>query len=137
MLKHIYFLHPDTIFHDEQTDIPNSVYCGLYEVTQDQISFGHLAKPGEPIQIDEGKKTRYLAENPPSLTPRQARLALNHFGLRESVETAIASADQNTKDEWEFANEILRNWQALIDMSTVIGITSEQLDELFRYGAKL
>lgn len=74
---------------------------------------------------------------PQSLTPRQARLALNHFNLRQAVETAIANADQNTKDEWEFANEIRRDWATLTAMVTLLGLTSSQIDDLFIYGANL
>jgi hypothetical protein len=132
MLKHVYFQHPNTLFYDEQTDIANSVYCGLYDVTREQILFGHVAKPGEAIQIDQGKK----AANPQTLTPRQARLALNHFGMRDAVEQAV-SGNINFKDEWEFANEVDRNWSTLVTLSEQIGITSEQLDELFRYGSRL
>lgn len=68
---------------------------------------------------------------PLSITPRQARLILNQYNLREQVETAIANADQNTKDEWEFATEIKRNWESLNLIASSIGITSEQLDQMF------
>jgi hypothetical protein len=143
MLKHVYFNHPDTVFLDEQNG--EGVYCGLYDVTEEEILFGHVAKFGEAIQIDQGKKQIALAEKqrieamavPKSLTPRQARLALNHFELRQIVEDAVAEADQNVKDEWEFANEILRTWETLVVLAQAINITEEQLDDLFRYGAKL
>ena len=137
MLKHVYFEHPDTVFLDEQNG--SGVYCGLYDVTQEQIDFGHVAKPGEGIQIDQGKKAAWLRDNPPpmTMTPRQARLALNHFGLRETVEAGIAGADQNTKDEWEFANEVVRDWPPLIAMAESLGMTNKQLDDIFIYGKDL
>lgn len=130
MKKFVYFDHPNTLFLDEQNG--TGVYCGLYDVTPEQIRYGHCARPGNPIDIDEGKKNK----NPRTLTPRQARLALNHFGLREIVEQTV-SGNLNFKDEWEYANEIDRDWTTLTALSSQIGITDEQLDELFRYGAKL
>lgn len=73
----------------------------------------------------------------PELTPRQVRLALNAAGLRTAVEAAVAVADQNTKDMWEFSSVFKRDDAVLIAMATALGITSTQLDELFIAGAKL
>jgi hypothetical protein len=92
---------------------------------------------GTMITIDPIKKAEIDLANIKPITPRQARLALNHFDLRDSVEAAILNADQNTKDEWEFANEIRRDWPALTQLAFAIGITESQLDELFIYGATL
>ena len=38
-------------------------------------------------------------------SPWQIRKALNHFGIRDQIEAHIASADQDTKDAWEWATE--------------------------------
>jgi hypothetical protein len=74
---------------------------------------------------------------PYSITPRQARLALNFYDLRSSVDAAMLMASQNIKDEWAFANEIRRDWPALQVLAASLGITNTQLDELFIYGATL
>jgi hypothetical protein len=68
---------------------------------------------------------------PESVTPRQIRRALTAFGLRATVEAAIAGADQATRDDWEFALEIRRDWPALTAMATQMNLTSEQVDALF------
>lgn len=92
---------------------------------------------GEAVFDDEQMEADSLPKVPLSITPRQARLALNHFELRETVEDAIAEADQNIKDEWEFANEIRRDWPALIQLASSVGITVSQLDDLFIYAREL
>lgn len=75
---------------------------------------------------------------PPKVTqvsPRQFRLALNQAGLRQTVETAVASADQDTKDTWEFATQVDRGDPALNAMAASLGITDAQLDDLFTLAA--
>ena len=68
---------------------------------------------------------------PSTITPRQARLILNQYNLRKAVETAIANSSQDVKDEWDYATAIQRSWPTLISLAQQIGITSEQLDQMF------
>lgn len=68
---------------------------------------------------------------PESVTPRQIRWALNASGLRAMVEGAIASSDQNTKDAWEFSNEVRRDNPLLTGLAAGLGMTKGQLDDLF------
>ncbi len=72
-----------------------------------------------------------VAPVPESVSPRQIRRALNAAGLRSSVEVAIAAAAQDVKDDWEFALEVRRDWPALNAMAASLGMTSQQVDELF------
>ncbi len=72
---------------------------------------------------------------PDVVTPRQIRWALNAASLRATVEGAIAGADQNTKDAWEFSNEVRRDNPLLNGLAAALGMSSEQLDELFRLAA--
>jgi len=74
---------------------------------------------------------------PQVITPWQLRKALNQFGLRAAVEAAVAQADQNTKDGWEFATEFRRDDAMLNAMAGALGMTSEQLDDLFHLAATL
>jgi hypothetical protein len=74
---------------------------------------------------------------PVSVTPRQIRRALTAAGLRATVEAAVASADQATQDDWEFALEVRRDWPALNAMATQMNLTAEQVDNLFRAAANL
>lgn len=66
-----------------------------------------------------------------SVTPWQFRKALNTIGLRSAVELAIASADQETKDGYEFATEVRRLGPLVISMAAVIGKSQDDMDSFF------
>jgi hypothetical protein len=69
---------------------------------------------------------------------RQARLALLQSGLLSLVDAAIASGtDEAMKIEWEYATTVERNWSSLITLTTDMGMTSEQLDDLFLLASTL
>jgi hypothetical protein len=139
-----YFVYPDEQYDDE--DVIGTEERNTGKTVLDMEGNPMIGGDGLPLREAETwvqLRAEYTIEVsdyvyvPQVITGRQARLALNHFSLRDAVEAAIASADQNTKDEWEYANEIRRDWASLIAMATAIGITSEQLDELFIYGGGL
>lgn len=84
---------------------------------------------------------------PPVLvaTPRQIRLALNQFGLRQAVEDYVAAADQNVKDNWEWATEFRRD-KPMIEaciaaLAPTLGKTEEEAelltDQLFELAVTL
>jgi len=72
---------------------------------------------------------------PEAVTPLQIRRALNTAGLRATVEAAVQSADQDVKDAWDFALEVRRDNALLTGMAAQLGMTSEQIDDLFRLAA--
>lgn len=72
---------------------------------------------------------------PESVTPRQIRRVLNAHGLRAAVEAAVAAAPQDVRDEWEYALEIRRDYPLMTAMAAQLGLTDEQLDDLFRAAA--
>jgi len=75
---------------------------------------------------------------PQVISMRQARLALLQANLLATVETAIqASTDEAMKIEWEYATEVRRDWTSLIDLSEALGMTSQQMDELFLLASTL
>jgi len=79
---------------------------------------------------------------PMQVTMRQARLVLLQAGLLDDVELAINNiADETIKRaiqiEWEYAQDIKRDWQALIMVTQQMGMTDEQLDNLFIEASKL
>ncbi len=74
---------------------------------------------------------------PERVTPRQIRLALNQLQLRQTVEQAVSSGSQDLKDWWEYALDIERNNALVIGMAGQIGITQQQLDDLFRLASTL
>lgn len=65
-------------------------------------------------------------------SPLQGRLALRQAGLLASVEAAIVAADDVTKDAFEYAVEWRRNSAMMQTLASTIGVTAEQMDDLFR-----
>jgi hypothetical protein len=74
---------------------------------------------------------------PASITPRQFRLALNATGLRAAVDAAVAAADQDTRDTYEYATEFRRSDPVLLAMAAALGKTEAEIDALFALGATL
>ena len=90
------------------------------------LAEGNVPDPSDPV-----------VAHPLSVSPRQIRQALTAAGLRTSVEDAIASADQDTKDWYEFATAFEENHPAVIGLAAVLGITPEQINALFVLAASL
>lgn len=72
-----------------------------------------------------------LVTVPQSVSPRQIRRALNNAGLLAMVEVAVAAADKATQIDWEFGLEVRRDWPVLNSMAVSLGMTSDQVDQLF------
>jgi len=62
---------------------------------------------------------------------RQARLALLQAGLLTSVEEAVAAGDEAGKITWEYATEVRRDDPLVTKLSAALGLTEQQLDDLF------
>lgn len=69
---------------------------------------------------------------PTVVTPRQIRRALIVAGLRDAVEQILSKADQSSRDDWEYATEVRRDWPLVVQMGAALGKTSEEIDEIFR-----
>ena len=68
---------------------------------------------------------------PQSVTPYQARRALNAVGLREAAEAAIAGANQDVRDAWDYALVIERNSPFIAAVGGSLGLTEHAVDQLF------
>ena len=75
-------------------------------------------------------------EVPQEITPLQSKLQLLEIGLLDEVE-AIVSADRKVQLYWEYASVIERDNEILLMMATSLGMTEEQLDDLFIKANKL
>jgi len=91
------------------------------------------------IKINFSGQVDLIPQNPvpQTVSPRQIRLALNQLGLRATVEQAVASGSQDLRDWWEYALDIERNNALVIGMAGQLGITEQQLDDLFRLASTL
>ena len=72
----------------------------------------------------------------PRVTPFQLRRALNEANLRDEVEAVIDSADQDTKDGWEYATYYERDNPLLLALVPALGVTTEEIDEIFLRAAE-
>lgn len=72
---------------------------------------------------------------------RQARLALNAQGLLVNVDAAIAGMSEpdrtNISIEWEYAAVVDRNSPWMAGMAVALGLTDEQMDDLFKLALTL
>lgn len=74
---------------------------------------------------------------PYSVTPRQARLALLNIGKLADVDTAVAASTEANKITWEYAVEITRDDPLIAFFGAELGLTSDQIDDLFRAASVL
>ena len=73
---------------------------------------------------------------PKLVTMRQAKLALLQVGMLDAVDAAIASISDDTERktaqiEWEYAQEVERDWPTMLAVTSAMGMTEAQVDELF------
>lgn len=76
---------------------------------------------------------------PASVTNFQARAALLAAGLFGQVDAAIKAQPQDSPayQAWEYANDVTRNGTLVNSMAETLGLTSAQLDDLFRQAATI
>jgi hypothetical protein len=78
---------------------------------------------------------------PISITPRQGMLMLSRAGLLASVNAAIDAIEgqpgEEARIDFERANEWRRDWPLINALASGIGLTSEQIDQMFITAALL
>ncbi len=98
---------------------------------------------GETLTVaigEEGKASETFLEKPPvpaSVTPLQIRKALRHVGLKEAVDAMLANVPEEVAEEWEYATAIDRHNSTLLAAARGLGMSDEQVDDLFRLAASL
>lgn len=89
----------------------------------------------EPTEDDsEAPAVDYV---PPSVTARQCRLVLASQGLLSSVEAAVAASPESVQIEWQFAANVNRDSLLVSSLGESLGLSPEQLDDLFKLAATL
>ena len=137
--------NPDFISYDEW--MKETVVTTAYEeavvdtdgnvVTPEVLEVTELVREYTPVVVD-GVAYALEITLPSVVTMRQARLALLQSDLLATVETAITTGtDEAMKIEWEYATEIKRDWNSLVALTTALGMTSAELDDLFQLASTL
>ncbi len=106
---------------DKLATLENGVYTIKYRVL-----------PKTEVEIVEYRKSQV----PQSITPLQSKLQLLKLGLLDEVE-ALVTGDRTAQLYWEYASVIERDNAVLLLMANSIGLTSEQVDEMFIAASKL
>jgi hypothetical protein len=136
-------------------------YVGAVEAETDPLEPGRLLIPRGAVTVPppsapEGQIARWFGGSwllvpvpeelvPPSPTPKtlqqlreemvcsafQARAALLQFGKLAEVESAVALAGPDVQLAWEYAIEWRRTSPTIMALAPIVGITEEQLDQLF------
>ena len=74
---------------------------------------------------------------PASITPLQARRALRAADLLDAVNGWIATQPDDAQEAWEYCIEVRRDSPLIAGAQEGLGLTDEQVDDLFRAGAAL
>ncbi len=72
---------------------------------------------------------------PEEVTDLQIRKALSAAGMRDAVEALVAASNIEVRDEWERRLVFRRNNALLNTKAGQLGLTSEDVDNLFRAAA--
>jgi hypothetical protein len=106
-----------------------------------KVNVNGVERDATPEEVAEIESRIAEVPVPNSVTMRQARLALLGAGLLGQVSTAIASLASPHREqaeiEWEFSSEVYRNRPLVAMLGPQLGLTDEQLDQLFITAAGL
>jgi len=108
---------------------------GVYATAQPGIAEEVLAETAPDVQ------TFKVPPVPVVVEMAQARLALLQAGLLDTVEQAIAAgtgpAGRAAQIEWQFRARVSRSSPIVVSLAKSLGLTAQQLDNLFTAAAAL
>ena len=111
--------------HVEWTNQANTEISSLTDYQQYIDAYNSLQVGSTEPTIEEKRAAM-------SCGPLQIRKALRSLGLYESVKTMMNAADEETKEEWEYASEFKRLNPTVLAMQAALGKTDEEVDALFQ-----
>lgn len=107
---------------------PNIIMLQIPEDSPVQAGWGYV--DGEYIEPPEPEL--YV---PNEVTMRQARMALHFAGILKAADSAVAAmegeAGEIARIEWEFSSTVRRDRQFVQNIGSALGLSSEDIDNLF------
>lgn len=91
----------------------------------------------EAVDVPDPAPEPAEAVVPSEISAAQARVHLRRSGLRDQVEALVASSSDEIRDWYEYASVWHRENTNVAAMSSMIGLSSDQVDELFVAAAKI
>lgn len=85
----------------------------------------------------ESAPTPKPQEVPEIVSRFQGRAALLQAGILDDIETYILTADPFEREAWNSITEMRRNSPMTIRLGALFGLTSEMMDDLFRFAATI
>jgi len=86
---------------------------------------------------EEAAYLELINRPPDTITMRQCRLVLFQRGLLDAINQAVASMGQAAEIEWEYATEVKRGHPLVAGIAAMTGMTTEQMDTMFKEAAVL
>jgi len=115
--------------------VPNDPANRHYQIVQDWIVDGNTP---EPEQTADELKAAKMSK---AVSMRQARLALLQAGKLADIEAAIAALPEPDKTavsiEWEYAQDVRRDHTWVQALGAQLGMTDDELDNLFALAESL
>lgn len=135
---------PPTITLDHVAELG---YAELEYDPQPERAVGEQLQPG-PIREESGRYVQGWVvvpapapEIPASVTMRQARLAMLGAGILSQVDALIAAMPgdegESARIDWNHARDVKRDWPLIGALLPQMGLTEQQIDDLFIYAATI
>lgn len=110
------------------------------ECKDDVWSITYPAEIQEQVSAGQSATVDFVAV-PEAVSMVRARTVLIVAGLIDAVEAALASdtsiQGKINQTQWEYATEVRRNSPLINSLGPSLGLTSSQIDDLFRQAAAL
>lgn len=106
-----------------RNDLTNVIFLQNESLVEYRDYLNWLSQGNTPIQ----EQNPMLTYVPPSVTARQARLALLEVGLLDDVELIVQNESRAVQLEWEYATTIQRDNPLL----SLLNLSESQIDQLF------
>lgn len=135
----------ETAFRDLEPAALDMIGDGYVNAVWPDAEPGALAAYGIPA-ADAPRWWAGVPREPPAPPPApvpieisnaQARVALRRAGLLSAVNAAVAAADAEAQDLWEYGTVLRRDSALVIDLAAAVGLTPDQTDDLFRTAATI